>query len=419
MQQPPTYSAGRDIRTTGIIGLAHGLSHFFQLVLPPLFLFLIAEFDVSYTELGVVMTVFFTVSGVVQAGAGFLVDHFGARRVLILGLTVYCVAILLFGLVTEFWMFIPVAVLAGLGNSVFHPADITILNAQVTPTRLGRAFGVHTLGGNLGWALASAFMLGVAGIAGWRGALFAAAALGFAVLVLLLASRDWLRAAPARPQPAVAARAAQGVAAQGIAARGFAAIAPLITTPVVLCFFYFLLLAAALIAVQNFLPATLGALHETPVALAASALTGFLLGAAAGVLVGGFIADHSSRHDTVIAIGLAGAALVFAVLGFVAPAGFLLVGLTAAAGFLSGVTTPSRDLLVRSAAPPGATGRVFGFVYSGLDVGSALAPITVGLLLDHGAPAWALWLVALILFAGIFTAVSIRGGVKPAPQAAD
>lgn len=406
MQQASPGTAD-DLRTIGLIGLAHGLSHFFQLVLPPLFIFMIAEFDVSYTELGAVMTVFFVTSGLAQAAAGFVVDRFGARIVLIAGLAVYCTAILLFGLLPSFWMFVPVAMLAGLGNSVFHPADFAILNATVNQSRLGRAYGVHTFGGNLGWALASAFMLLVAGVAGWRVALFAAAAIGFAVLALLIA--NWNRLRDESPDKPVAA--ASGAPATGLL--------PLLTTPVMLCFGYFLLLSTALIAVQNFLPATLNALHQTPLAAAGTALTGFLLGAAAGVLVGGWLADRSHRHDAVIALGLAASALLFVLIGAAALPFAPLVAAATAAGFLSGVTTPSRDMLVRSATPPGATGRVYGFVYSGLDAGSALAPVTIGLMLDHGEPRWAIWLVAAMLFAAIFTAVSIRIGAKPVAQPAE
>ena len=391
----------RDLKAMGLIGLAHGCSHFFQLVLPPLFPFLIAEFGVGYTELGVMMTAFFVSSGLGQPLSGFLVDRFGARRVLMMGLGLYCAGVLLFAVLPSFWLFLPAVVLAGLGNSVFHPADFTILNATVTPARLGRAFGIHTFGGNLGWAAAPVPMVTLASLYGWRMAVVAAFLAGAFVLALIVSQRRDLRDRP---------RDAGGAAA---AAPDGGGLAPLISTPVVLCFVYFLLLALALIAVQNFLPVTLGALYATPLTLANKALTGFLLGASGGVLVGGLLADRSGRHAPIIAGGLAAAALVFVVLGGVDMPAALLVGAVATAGFLSGVTTPSRDMLVRAASPPEATGRVFGFVYSGLDAGSALAPAIVGLMLDRGHPAWVLWLVAGMLFAAIFTAVSIRGSAPP------
>lgn len=405
MTQALSQSPGSDLKAIGLIGLAHGCSHFFQLVLPPLFPFLIAEFQLSYTELGVMMTVFFVTSGLAQPPAGFLVDRIGARRVLIGGLALYCVAIGLVALLPSFWMFLPAMALIGLGNSVFHPADFTILNTTVSQHRLGRAFGVHTFGGNIGWAIAPILMLPLAGQFGWRIALFGAVIVGLCVLILL-----WINRASLLDGSEIVGQGRRPFTRLGLR--------PLLAAPVLLCFLYFLLLATALIAVQNFLPATLGALHQTPLTLASAALTGFLLGAAGGVVVGGFLADRSTRHTAIIAGGLAAAAILLLAVGHVPLPAAILLPAVAAAGFLAGVTTPSRDLLVRSATPPGATGRVFGFVYSGLDAGSALAPATVGLILDHGRPEWVLWLVAAVMICAIFTAVSIRAEAAAPPNSA-
>ena len=387
-----------DIKVVSLISLAHGCSHFFQLVLPPLFPLLAAEFAIGYTELGVVMTIFFVTSGFSQVAAGFLVDRFGARRMLLAGLALYCFAIIFFAMAGAFWLFYGLAVLLGLGNSVFHPADFTIMNGSLDPRHLGRAFGMHTLGGNLGWALAPGFMLSIALVAGWRVALLAAAGLGFAILLALWWSRAELDDGPQAPEQRPAARRT---------ASSLSLLA-MIGGPVFLCFLYFALLALALIAVQNFLPPTLQALHATPLQIGNVALTGFLLGASAGVLAGGILADRSPHHSLFIALGLAGGALLFVAVGNLALNDVVMVAGMAAAGFLLGMTTPSRDLLVRSATPKGATGRVFGFVYSGLDVGSALAPVGVGMLLDSGRAEWVLWLVAAILVLAITTAVSVR-----------
>ncbi len=405
MTEAVSGSTSSDVKAIGLIGLAHGCSHFFQLVLPPLFPFLIADFALSYTELGAMMTVFFIASGLSQTPAGFLVDRFGARRMLLGGLALYCAAIGLVALLPSFWMFLPAMALVGLGNSVFHPADFTILTASVSPHRLGRAFGVHTFGGNIGWALAPVLMLALASQFGWRIAIIGAVLVGLAVLALLWVNRDSLL---------------DGSEAAGQARRTHARIGlrPLFARPVLLCFLYFVLLACALIAVQNFLPATLGQLHGTPLKLAVRALTGFLLGAAVGVVVGGFLADRSPRHTTIVAGGLAAAAMLLLAVGQLAMPAAILLPVAAAAGFSAGLTTPSRDLLVRSATPTGATGRVFGFVYSGLDAGSALAPVTIGLMLDHGRPEWVLWLVAAVLICAIFTAISIRAEAAQLPRSA-
>ena len=399
---PRAPARGDDIRAMTLVGLAHGTSHFFQLVLPPLFPFLVAEFSVSYTQLGAVMMVFFVTSGIGQPIAGFLVDRLGARRVLFVGLAIYATAIMSLSMATSLWGITPALMLAALGNCVFHPADFTVLNASVRPERLGRAFGIHTFGGNLGWALAPITMLGLAGPFGWRGALIGAGLIGFCVLALLLLNHRVLRSDDGALPAAETDDAAAHAPAPALG------LATLFSAPIMLCFAYFVLIAAALIGVQNFLPATLESLHRTPLELGATVLTGFLLGASAGVIAGGILADRWQRHGTVITLGLAGAALLFALVATTALPAAPLIAAIALAGFLSGVTTPSRDLLVRAATPKGATGRVFGFVYSGLDVGSACAPVTIGYLLDTGAPAMALWLTAGIFALAILTAGAIR-----------
>lgn len=385
-----------DLRVMALIGVAHGTSHFFQLVLPPLFPFLIAEFEVSYTELGFLMTTFFISSGIGQPFAGFVVDRIGARRVMLAGLGLYTLAIFALSLAPSYWVLFPLLAIAGVGNCVFHPADYTLLNANVRTRYLGRAFGVHTLGGNLGWAIAPIYMLVLAQAFGWRAALAGAAALGAVVWLVVWWHRGALHAEPRTSNPTVGLRANVDMLAQ---------------TSIVLCFAYFMLLAAALIAVQNFLPALLDSMYATPTVLAGVVLTGFLLGAASGVVCGGFLADHSPQHAGIIIAGLVVSGLLLLSVAHINFGSTLLIATLAGAGFFSGVTTPSRDLLVRAATPPGATGRVFGIVYSGLDVGSALAPISVGLMLDHGHPRWALWAVAAFILAAVFTVSGIKGSL--------
>lgn len=403
----PNSVSNRDVKVMALIGVAHGCSHFFQLVLPPLFPFLKDEFAVSYTELGLVMTLFYVTSGVLQTPAGFLVDRIGARNVLIGGLAIFCTAILFYGLTPSYWLLLPVAVIAGIGNSVFHPADFSILNASVDQKRLGMAYGTHTLGGNLGWGLAPVLMAGGAAVFGWRAAPIIAALVGYAILAALLLNRNLIK------EDAGAARRAAAKAGEKAAPLG-----PLISLPVVMCFGYFLLLSFALIGTQNFLPATLAALYDTPLALATTALTGFLLGASGGVMVGGWVADRGVKLEVIVIGGLLGAAALILVVANLNLPAIGLVAAIAGAGFLQGFTTPSRDLIVRGAAPKGASGRVFGFVYSGLDAGSAMAPLVLGLLLDHGHADRVLWFVAAMLALTTLTAVVIRQkSTKAAPAA--
>ena len=400
-------------RVMGLIALAHGASHFYQLALPPLFPHLKEAFAVSYTELGTLMTVFYVASGVAQTGAGFLVDRFPARTVLLGGLALLCIAILLMGLAPAFWMLFPLAVLAGLGNSVFHPADLSILTASIRRTRHGRAYGFHTLGGNLGYALAPIVMVGLALELGWRSALIVASAGGLVLFLILLFNRhlflDASDEAPAVARPRVDEASAAVANGRGWLVAVKQGVAPLVSVPVMLCFAFFILLSGATIGLQSFFPALMDQLYGLPVAEGAPLLSVFLFGASGGVLLGGFLAERAgARHQVVIAAGLASAAAFFVAISLgLFPAALLGVPF-ALAGILVGLTMPSRDMLVRETAAADARGRVFGFVYSGLDTGAAVAPLIVGLLLDHGAPQAVLWLIAALLLLAIVTAVMAK-----------
>ncbi|WP_300297464.1 MFS transporter [Ferrovibrio sp.] len=393
--QPTTQN--RDIKVMALVGAAHGCSHFFQLVLPSLFPFLKDAFQVSYTELGVVTTMFYVISGLLQTPAGYLVDRIGARNVLIGGLGIFCVGILLLSLVPAYWMLFPVMLIAGLGNCVFHPADYSILSASIDPKRLGMAYGTHTFGGNIGWALAPALMGGVASFAGWHAAPAVAAVVGLGILAALVLNRDLLKddAAATRRE----ARSAGGSAAT---------LGPLLTLPVMMCFIYFMFNSTVSIGLQNFLPATLQTLFDTPLAIGTMALTGFLLASAIGIIMGGWAADRGMKVEVIVMAGMLGGAALMLVVAFINLPTALLVGVISAAGFLIGFTVPSRDLIVRGATPKGASGRVFGFVYSGLDAGSAIAPLVIGQLLDHGHADMVLVFVAAVLACGTLTAITVR-----------
>ena len=400
-------------RVIGLIALAHGASHFYQLALPPLFPHLKEAFAVSYTELGTLMTVFYVSSGVFQTAAGFLVDRFPARMVLLSGLAILCGAILLMGFAPAFWMLFPLAVIAGLGNSVFHPADLSILTASIRRTRHGRAYGFHTLGGNLGYAFAPIVMVGLALELGWRSALMVAGAAGLILFLALLLNRHLFLDARAEVHavpvpPAAVDRPAAPVWRQPFAAlrQGFA---PLLSAPVLLCFAFFVLLSGAIIGLQSFFPALMDQLYGLPIAEGAPLLSVFLFGASGGVLLGGFLAERvGTRHQVVIGAGLASAAAFFVAISLGLFPAAALAAPFALAGMLVGLTMPSRDMLVRETAAASARGRVFGFVYSGLDAGSAAGPLIVGLLLDHGSPRTVLWLVAALLLLAIVSAVAAK-----------
>ena len=391
-----------DVRVIGLIASAHFFSHFFQLTLPPLFPLLKEIWGVPYVALGLAMSVFYGASGVGQPLSGFLVDRVGAHRVLLGGMALFSASIALAGLVPAYWLLLPVALLAGLGNSVFHPADYSILNASVDPRRIGRGYSVHAISGNLGWAVAPSVVVGLTAHFGWRAALVTVGAAGLAVVSVL----------------ATQLRAAGGPATERARSATGREVRLLLTAPILSAFAYFALIATALIGLQTFGVTTLMRIYDTPLALATGALTAFLVGGASGILAGGLLADRTQRHDVVAVAGLVTAAgfMLLLATGAVAPA--LLPVILAVTGFCHGATGPSRDMLVRSATPPGASGKVFGFVYSGLALGSCLTPLAFGWLLDHGDPRLLLVAVGVLMLGTIATVVQVRRTARIVPAGA-
>lgn len=387
------HSFRRDARVIGVVGAAHGISHFFQLALPPLFPLLRADFDVSYAALGVLVGVFYAVSGVTQFAAGFVVDRVGARPVLFGGLVLVGAGAMLAALVPGIGWLYPVAALMGLGNGVFHPANFAILNATVATSRLGHAYSMHGVGGNLGYAVAPVVSFALGAALGWRSALFVMGFLGFLALALMATQRALLVSQRAADAHAHTLKASFALLAQ---------------VPIVLCFAYFVIQTTATVGLQTFTPAALAGGFDVPLALATSALTAYLLGSTAGIFTGGFLAARTARHDRVAMAGLLTAAtLLFGVAAGGLPLPIVLP-LFAVAGFALGITGPSRDLIVRSATPTGASGRVYGFVYSGIDLGATLGPVWFGYLLDRGKAGEMYFAIAVLLVVAMGAVVQVR-----------
>ena len=389
-------TARDDAHVIGVIGLGHFTSHFLQLVLPPIFPLVRERFDVNYVALGFVLTVFFAASGIGQASSGFLVDRFGARRVLQAGFAVYATGIALMGVSTSYAMLVFCALVAGFGNSVFHPADYAIFNSAVDTRRLGRAYSIHSVLGSLGWAAAPPTMLGLTALVGWRGALVAVGGLGLLVGLVVTTQTRGL------PDHRAAARATLARASV------LGDLRVLGERPVLFAFSYFLLLAAAWVGLQTFGVPVIAALYAVPLASAATAVTGWLLGIGGGTLLGGMLADRTSRHDAVAAAGLFIAALLTFVAATAALPLALVVVVMALSGFCLGITSPSRDMLVRRATPAGASGKVFGFVYSGLDLGSAITPLVLGWFMDRGEPRHVFIFAGVVLLLTIATVLQVR-----------
>jgi FSR family fosmidomycin resistance protein-like MFS transporter len=394
-----------DAKVIGLVGVAHGFSHFFQLCLPPLFPLLKDEFGVSYAALGAVTAVFYAVSGVMQTAAGFLVDRLGARTILLAGMAIISAGTLAAGLAPSFvWLF-PAAALAGLGNSVFHPADLALLNGKIEPRRLGPAFSVHGVTGNIGWVLAPAFVVPIAQGHGWRTALVAAGVIGLVFFAVLATQR------------VLAGELRHGGARAPEHARAAAGVGLLASPPVLLCFGFFFLYAVALVGFQTFAVAALTTLHGLTLGAASSALTAMLIGGVAGILFGGFVAARSQRHNLVAAVGVAVSALLALVIARGGLDAASVVALMAVAGFFVGSIGPSRDIIVRGVAPPEARGKVYGFVYSGLDLAGLIAPLVFGWALDHGRPDLVFIGAAAFLIASIPTVLRVRGRAPRAVQA--
>jgi FSR family fosmidomycin resistance protein-like MFS transporter len=390
-------SLRRDVKVIGLVAAAHGLSHFFQIATAVLFPLIKGDLGVSYTALGATVGLYYTVSGVCQTLSGFAVDRFGARRVLLAGLALAVAGAAFAGLAQNFPMLLAAAVIGGMGNSVFHPVDFSILNARVTRSRLGYAFSWHGIAGYLGFAAAPAYAVAMATAFDWRTALLGAAAIGAVVAGLLASQGSELDAAPPRAQHATAGART------------------LLQAPVLMCFSYFVMLGVAFVGMQTFGIAAMVSQYGVPVQLASGALTANLIGAAAGVFCGGFVAVRFGRHDLVAAAGMAASGLlVFALAAGWLPAAMLPL-LLGTAGFASGVVNPSRDLIVRAATPVGATGKVYGFVYSGLDVGAIASPVLFGWLLDHGRPSAVFYAVVTVLALSIVTVLRLPS--RPAAAA--
>ncbi|MDI4665243.1 MFS transporter [Xanthobacter autotrophicus] len=388
-----------EVSTIGAVGVAHFCSHLLQLALAPLFLMMRADLGVSFFALGAVLAVFYLCSGVGQVTAGILVDRFGAHRLLLGGLLLQGTATAAMGLAPHYVVLLPLAALAGLGNSVYHPADLSILSHKVAPARLGRAFAAHVIAGSIGFALSPLVSAAIGTAHGWRTAV---GAMGAGVVVLGLALFACRKALKTEPEHG---RAPGAKAAHGPAPTFFQVLA----LPVVLtAFLYFLLTSISLSGIQSFSIVALQEGFGATVALATLAVTLYQCGNAAGVSLGGAVADRTTRHHLIAMGGLAFAcalALLAAVL--VVPA-TVTVGLVALVGFAMGLTTPSRDVLVRSAAPAGATGKVFGVVYSGYDIGALLGPLMFGRMLDHHMPRLVFVGAAIPLGLAVMTAFAVR-----------
>jgi MFS family permease len=382
------------MRLVGVVSTAHFVSHLYILILAPLLPFVRDAYGVSYTELGLALAAFNIVSAALQTPAGFLVDWLGARILLIAGLAVGGVAFIVVGLVDSFWVLVAMFALAGVGNTIYHPADYALLSQHVPAKRIGQAFSIHTFAGMLGSAVAPASLLIMQNLCGWRGAFIGAGIFGIAVAAIMLAMRDG-DAGPAAAAP----RKAGDTSPVGWQL--------LLSAPILLNLFFFMLIALISGGMFNYSVVAFGALYGTPVTVANGALSSLLLLSAIGVLVGGMVVTRTSRHALVASLGLVGMAVAVALVASINFDAVALIAVMTVFGFFYGVIMPSRDMIVRDITPPGSFGKVFGFVTTGFNIGGIISPMIFGAIMDHGSPRLVFLGVAAFCLISILTVATL------------
>lgn len=399
------FSLGRDGRVNALLGAGHFLSHYYQLCLPPLFIAWQKTFDVSFAQLGLAMAVMSAAAALMQTPMGFFVDRWGARPFLVGGTALMTLSVAGMGFAGAYWQIVLLALLSGIGNSVIHPADYSILSGSIDRARLGRSFAFHTFVGNIGFAAAPPATAALALLLGWRGALILVGLLGVpVVLTILWQSRILVEQRRAPPQPAASA-AASGARL-------------LLSRSVMMFFAFFMVSSMAGAGIQSWLITVLHKAHGMAVAAASSALTGWMIGAICGVLLGGWVADRTDRHLPFVAILTTGAAAVLLWVGVVPMSELAAVAVLFLGGLMTGASRTPRDVMVKDAAPPGQIGKVFGFVSSGMSLGGAIMPVPYGMIIDSGRPRLVLVVVAALLMASLLCAggarIRLRRPVVPA-----
>ncbi|MCO6418777.1 MFS transporter [Siccirubricoccus sp. KC 17139] len=403
MSHPPAAAAapagGHDARIVGLIGTGHFLSHFYMLCLAPLFPVWQAEFGVSYATLGLSVALMSATTALLQTPVGFWVDRYGARVFLVGGTLLMALSIAAMAFAPSYWAILGLAILSGVGNSVIHPADYAIMAGSVSKGFMGRAFALHAFTGNLGFAAAPPVIALLLTGMDWRMALLTVGLLGIPVVAAILAQSGVLKdqAKPARKEEGAASGRAL-----------------LLSRPMLLFFAFFLLSSVAGSGIQSWLVTVLGQLWGTPVLAASTALTAYMAGTTGGNLIGGWIADKSKRNLFVLVTTLTLVAMaVLLLLGLVKLPETALLAVSVVGGLALGISRTPRDVMLKEACPPGEIGKVFGFVSSSLPLGSAIAPVPMGLLIDLGYPGLVLPVVAGLLGLSLLCA----GGAKESARA--
>jgi FSR family fosmidomycin resistance protein-like MFS transporter len=384
----------RETRVIALVAVAHFVSHVHIMLLPPLFGEVREAFGVSYIQIGLALTAFNVASALLQTPAGFLVDRIGPRAMLTGGLLLGAAAIAAAALLPGYWFFVIAYGFLGVANTVYHPADYTILSATVDHKRIGKAFSIHTFAGYLGSGVTPALVLACAAVWGWRGGFLFAAGLSFAVALLVIVAGSIL--------PRVVHKPGQ----QPAKSETKVGLSLLLSRPILRNLLFFFCLAMANGGIQTFTVVGMGAIHGTPFSVANVALSGFLLCSAFGVLLGGIIADRTPHHERVAAVGFAFTSTMAILMAWVNMPAVVLIGVMSLGGLLNGMIQPSRDMMVRAVTPPGSFGKVFGFVSTGFNLGGMVAPLLFGWLMDRGEPRTIFMIVVGFILLALVTAIT-------------
>lgn len=396
------------IRVLSLVGTAHFMSHVYYLALPPLFPLLVKEFDTSYTALGFLLTAFALATSLAATPIGFVVDRLGGRRVLIWGLALQAVATGAVAFTSSYWALVALFAVAGLAFSVYHPADYAIISSAVDKSRLGRAFSLHAVTGNLGSAAAPLVMVGLAALWDWRAAFLAIGAVGLVLAGILWTQGEVLADDAERRHKSDHRETESGEAPAKQPESVRAGLMLLLSTPVMLCFLFYVISHIGLGGLRVFAVSALVALYDTPLAVANGALTGYLIGSAFGILAGGVVADRFGPRMTTAAVGLVVSAGLIVVIATVSMPMVLIIAVLSASGFMRSTVQATRDLIVLSVTPKGSTGKVFAFVYNGTMIGAAIMPLVFGWMMDSGRPQGVFWLTAGFMMVALVTFFGVR-----------
>lgn len=387
----PRYEA----KAVGLIGFAHMLSHLYPLALPPLLIPITRSLEMTTLEWGTVLGVFAIVTGVLQTPMGFLVERIGGRKVLIAGLLVFSSAFFLVGMIaTTFWELLILMAFAGVGNSVFHPADYSLISSSVGEERLGRAYSIHNFVGHFGFLIGPILSATLEPAMGWRGAMMVIGGIGLAMTVVLIVFQGAINEGNE-----VKKKASIGDNLRGL----------LTSRPILLFFLFFMGSAIANFGVTQFSVAAFQGMYGFPPATAVVALTVYQIATFALVLPGGLLADRTDRYDSIIMIGFGIAGVAVFLAGTELLPYWLVVGCLAIGGAMRGAANASRDVAVRHIATDVPIGTVFGFVSTGFLVGQGLGGPIYGWLFENYPPQMVFYASAAFSVLALLTVLFNRG----------